>query len=186
MGQLHETPLQGIVGTDNENLDFMNKTVIINFREATNNDLAFLSKILVHAAVASGVNICVDDLISHPDSYQYLEGFPKGIDVGIVAETAEGHFVGAAWIRLLPTDAHAINKPLPELTMGVMPEYQRMGIGGKLLEELYKAALAKDILEISLGVHEDNLPAITLYRKQNWIEDGKFKEYRMMSKRMDR
>lgn len=162
----------------------MNKTIIINFREATKNDLAFLSEILVNAAAASGVNISVEDLVIHPDSYQYVEEFPKGTDVGIVAETAEGHLVGAAWIRLLPTDAHAINEPLPELTMGVIPDYQRIGIGSKLLEELYKTAFAKGISKISLGVHEDNRPAITLYKKQNWIEDGQFKEYRMMSKKL--
>lgn len=155
----------------------------VNFRRATNSDLAFLSEILVYAAAASGVGLCVNDLIAHPDSYQYVEGFPKGSDVGVVAETHEGCLVGAAWIRLLPTDAHAINEPLPELTMGVMPEYQRMGIGGQLLEELYKAASAKGITKISLGVHNDNLPAISLYKKQNWIEDGHFKEYKMMSRK---
>lgn len=164
----------------------MSKTTVINFREATKNDFAFLSEILVNAAVASGVNICVEDLATHLDSYQYAEEFPKESDIGIIAETFEGHLVGAAWIRLLPTDAHAINEPLPELTMGVIPEYQRMGIGGKLLGKLYKAASAKGISKIYLGVHEDNHPAITLYKKQSWIEDGKFKEYRMMSKKIDR
>lgn len=168
-----------------ENLDFMNTTIIINFREATKNDLAFLSEILVNAALASGVNISVETLVTHPDSYQYVEEFPQGTDLGIVAETAEGYLVGAAWIRLLPSDTHAIHESLPELTMGIIPEYQRMGIGGKLLEELYKAAFAKGISKISLGVHEDNHPAIALYKKQNWIEDGKFKEYRMMSKNID-
>lgn len=163
----------------------MSKTIVINFREATKNDLAFLSEILVNAAVASGVNICVEELSTHPDSYQYVAEFPTGSDIGIVAETLEGRLVGAAWIRLLPTDAHAINEPLPELTMGVIAEYQRMGIGGKLLEELYKAASAKGVSKISLGVHDNNHPAITLYKKQNWIEDGKFKEYRMMSKKIE-
>lgn len=164
----------------------MNATITINFREASGNDLAFLSDILVNAAVASGVNISVEELATHPDSYQYVDEFPKGTDLGVVAETAEGYLVGAAWIRLLPTDAHAIYEPLPELTMGVIPEYQRMGIGGQLLEELYKAASAKGIAKISLGVHEENHPAIALYKKQSWIEDGKFKEYRMMSKLIDR
>lgn len=87
----------------------MNKTTVINFREATKSDLAFLSEILVNAVVASGVNICVEDITTHSDSYQYVAGFPKGSDIGVVAETSEGYLVGAAWIRLLPTDAHAIN-----------------------------------------------------------------------------
>lgn len=162
----------------------MSKATVINFREATKSDLPFLSEILVSAAVASGVNISIEALTTHQDSYQYVEEFPKGMDVGIIAETLEGHLAGAAWIRLLPTDTHAIHEPLPELTMGVIPQYQRMGIGGQLLEGLYKAASAKGISKISLGVHEDNHPAIALYKKQNWVEDGKFKEYRMMSKQI--
>lgn len=164
----------------------MSKTTVINFREATKSDLPFLSKILVNAAVASGVDICVVDLSTHPDSYRYVEEFPKETDIGIIAETLEGHLVGAVWIWLLPTDAHAINELLLELTIGVIPEYQRMGIGCKLLKELYKAAFAKGISKISLGVHEDNHPAIIFYKKQNWIEDGKFKKYRMMNKKIDR
>lgn len=104
------------------NFDIMSKTTVINFREAIKSDLPFLSEILVNAAIASGVNISVGDLVIHPDSYQYVEEFPKGADIGIIAETLEGHLVGAAWIRLLPTDAHAIHEPLPELTMGVIPE----------------------------------------------------------------
>lgn len=28
----------------------------------------------------------------------------------------------------------------------------------------------------------DNIPAISLYKQQNWIEDGYFQEYMMMSK----
>lgn len=68
--------------------------------------------------------------------------------------------------------------------MGVIQEYQRMGVGKRLMEELYKAALATGISKISLGVHKDNTPAVSLYKQQNWIEDGSFQQYIMMSKRL--
>lgn len=164
----------------------MNKGVVVNFRKATKSDIGFLSRILVNAAVASGVKIQIVDLPVHPDTYQYVAGFPKGTDTGIVAETNEGVLVGAAWVRLLPTAAHAINELLPELTMGVIPEYQHMGIGKQLMEELYKAVLSFGVAKISLGVHKDNIPAISLYKQQNWLEDGYYNEYIMMSKEMDR
>jgi ribosomal protein S18 acetylase RimI-like enzyme len=163
----------------------MNKEAAVHFRKATRSDIDFLSHILISAAVASGVNIQVVDLSSHPDTYQYVEGFPKGNDIGVVAETQEGVPVGAAWVRLLPMDAHAIHEPLPELTMGVVAQYQRMGIGSQLMEELYKAARGIGIPKISLGVHKDNTPAIHLYKQQNWIEDGYYHEYIMMSKEID-
>lgn len=162
----------------------MNRGVVVNFRKATKSDIVFLSHVLVNAAAASGAKMQIADLPIHPDTYQYVEGFPKGTDMGIVAETNEGVLVGAAWVRLLPTAAHAINEPLPELTMGVISEYQHMGIGKQLMEELYKAALSIGISKISLGVHKDNIPAISLYKQQNWIEDGYYNEYIMMSKEM--
>lgn len=160
----------------------MNKDTAIIFRKATKGDIHFLSYILISAAKASGVSMRTEDLPDHPDTYQYVEGFPRGTDTGIVAETKDGILVGAAWVRLLPTAAHAIHEPLPELTMGVIPEYQRIGIGKQLLEALYRELAASSISKISLGVHKDNNPAISLYKQQNWIEDGYFQEYIMMSK----
>ena len=50
------------------------------------------------------------------------------------------------------------------------------------MEELYKASRTVGISKISLGVHKDNLPAVGLYKQQNWIVDGYFEEYVMMSK----
>lgn len=153
------------------------------FREATAADIGFLSEILVDAAAASGVNVPIDLLSSYPETYQYIEQFPTGSDVGVVAQTAEGQLVGAAWVRMLPTDAHAVNQPLPELTMGVIPACRRKGVGEQLLTELYSAAAAKGLPEISLGVHKKNFPAVELYRKQGWTEDGTFHEYIMMSRK---
>lgn len=127
----------------------MKKGGVVNFREATKSDIHFLSHILVSAAAASGVKIQVADLPTEPDTYQYVEGFPQRTDTGIVAETNEGVLVGAAWVRLLPSDAHAINEPLPELTMGVIPEYQHKGIGRRLMEELYKAVQCAGISKIN-------------------------------------
>lgn len=157
----------------------------VHFRKARSNDIAFMSAILIDAASASGVHISMSTLADHPDAYQYIEGFPNGTDVGVIAETNEGQPVGAAWVRLLATDAHAIDKQLPELTMGIIAEYRRRGVGKRLMEELYNAALARGISEISLGVHSDNIPAINLYTKQNWIKDGTFEEYVMMSRKIE-
>lgn len=152
------------------------------FREATAADIEFLSEIVVGAAVASGVDVSLDRLSSYPGTYQYVEQFPQGSDVGVVAQAVDGQLIGAAWVRMLATDAHAINQPLPELTMGVIAQYRRKGIGERLLTELYRAAAAKQIAKISLGVHKKNFPAIELYRKQGWREEGTYREYIMMSR----
>ncbi len=158
----------------------------ITFRKATGHDISFMYRILVEAAVSSGVEMTLSDLPAHPDTYQYVEGFPTGLDIGVIAETIEVEPVGAAWIRMLPTDAHAVGHLLPELTMGIVSGYRRMGIGERLLEELYKAASEINIPKISLGVHKDNLPAINLYKKQGWREVGSFKDYIMMSRKTEK
>ncbi|MDR3056540.1 MAG: GNAT family N-acetyltransferase [Prevotella sp.] len=157
----------------------------IKYRRATKQDITFMSEILVDAALASGVRIPISELSAHKDTYQYVEVFPRGSDVGIIAETDNGQQIGAAWVRLLSTNEHAVKYPLPELTMGVISEYRRMGIGEQILNELYMAASEMGIPEISLGVHKDNLPAIRLYKKQG-TEDGKFQEYIMMSRKLNR
>lgn len=79
-----------------------------------------------------------------------LEGFPKGSDVGIIAEKEGDCLLGVAWIWSLPTDLHVVNEPLPELTMGVVPEYKRKGIRKRLMEELYKASSARGIRNFSI------------------------------------
>lgn len=161
----------------------MDKKVTI--REATSNDAGFLSEILVAAAAASGVNIPFNELHAYPDAYQYISGYPERSDVGVIAQTIEGKSIGAAWVRLLPTDEHAVGIPTPELTMGVIQEYRRKGIGQLLMTALYRAAMEKGIQVISLGVHKDNISAIMLYKKQQWSEVGTFKDYIMMSRKID-
>lgn len=67
----------------------MNKDTAIIFRKATKGDIHFLSHILISAAKASGVSMRTEDLPDHPDTYQYVEGFPRGTDTVIVAESKE-------------------------------------------------------------------------------------------------
>lgn len=86
--------------------------------------------------------------------------------------------------RLLPTDAHAVKYPMHELTIDILPEYRRMSIGGRQIEKLYKVASETRLEEISLGVHKDNPPAVSLYKKQKWVEDSVFKEYIMLSRKL--
>lgn len=66
------------------NLELMNKETVVYFRKATKSDIVFLSHILISATAASGVRIQIADLSSHPDAFQYVEGFPNGNDIGVV------------------------------------------------------------------------------------------------------
>ncbi|MDR1794555.1 MAG: ribosomal protein S18-alanine N-acetyltransferase [Erysipelotrichaceae bacterium] len=60
---------------------------------------------------------------------------------------------------------------LPQIqitTLGVLPEFQNRGIGGKLLWHLEKLAKQLGVNEISLEVRISNRPAITLYQRHGF------------------
>lgn len=155
----------------------------INYRIATSKDVDFLSQILVDAAVASGVEMTLADLDNDAEGRQYVEGFTtQSNDVGVVAEIQGGIRIGAAWVRKLLVGAFPMNKPLPELTIGVHPDYQRLGIGKRLLEALYVLLSERGIPKICLGVEEHNSNAIRLYEQQGWSTYDSLGPYLVMSK----
>jgi ribosomal-protein-alanine N-acetyltransferase len=63
------------------------------------------------------------------------------------------------------------------LSMGVSPLWQRVGLGTGLLEGLARAARRGEAKRIFLEVAEDNAPALGLYRKLGFVENGRRKRY---------
>lgn len=70
------------------------------------------------------------------------------------------------------------------LGMAVSPEWQGRGIGEQLLRRLL--AWADDwagVLRVELWVHADNAPAIALYDKLGFLEEGRHRAYAMRAGR---
>jgi [ribosomal protein S18]-alanine N-acetyltransferase len=63
------------------------------------------------------------------------------------------------------------------LTFGVAKEWQRLGIGRRLLEGLQRAATRGEAKTLHLEVGEDNLPALVLYSRMGFAEAGRRKGY---------
>ena len=63
------------------------------------------------------------------------------------------------------------------LTFGVIGEWQRLGIGRRLLEGLQRAAVRGGAGKLFLEVAEDNLPALVLYSRCGFKEAGRRKGY---------
>jgi len=63
------------------------------------------------------------------------------------------------------------------LSIAVIPEYRRKGIGSMLLNYLIKIAKEKGLNSIILEVKENNMPAINLYKKFNFKQIGYRKNY---------
>lgn len=155
------------------------------YREANENDIPFMRTMLIESCLASDVEaISVDNLYEYPETEINIKGWNFRTEPGMIAETEASEPVGAVWLRNLPELGHSVNEYLPEITIAVSPLYRQKGIAGNLLQEFYKKCSEKGIMCISLGVHSKNIPAINLYKKQGWKEEGTFKEYIMMSKQV--
>ena len=83
------------------------------------------------------------------------------------------HKVVVGWCDIIP-------KSVPEfshvgvLGIGIIPEYRGLGLGKKLIEKTIAHALLHNHVEkIELVVFDDNTPAISLYQKLGFFEEGK-------------
>ncbi len=131
----------------------------IRLRPAEPSDSPFLSEMLVEAAFwrPDGPRESVEEIRERPELAHYIAGWPQPGDLGVVAED-EGP-VGAAWIRHLPESDPGfgfIDALTPELTMGVVRQRRRQGVGALLLEALVSSARAHNLAAISLSVEPEN------------------------------
>lgn len=154
------------------------------YREAKSSDLSFMEEILLDAAAASGECIAPDQLDNHPDTAEYVRGWPQGREVGVIAQTRKGISVGAAWVcRFSHLEELGPDGLIPpEITVGVRAEYRNLGLGDGLMCELYQFAKQQGWQQLSLGVHQDNLAARRLYARHDWVTKKTFGEYLLMTK----
>ena len=131
-------------------------------RRATEDDEPFLVEMLYQALfVPPGEAPLPRSVLDKPDIAHYVRGFGRQRgDVGYVAETVPGEPLGAAWVRQLTSDDPGygyVDDHTPELSIAVVAECRRTGVGTDLLEYLLDR-----VPRCSLSVDERN-PAIRLY-----------------------
>lgn len=162
----------------------MDKEVHFDFTQATVADNAFMEKILLEAAAASGYFITAEQLDEHPDTARYVRGWPRDREVGVVARTDQGIPIGVAWICLFsPLEEKGPDGLTPpELTVGVLAQYRSLGLGGELLHKVYELAKQRGWQQLSLGVHKDNHAARRLYDRHGWVSKKIFGDYILMIK----
>lgn len=73
--------------------------------------------------------------------------------------------------------AHIAADEAELLSVGVAPEWQRMGLGRRLIEGLARAAKRAEAQRLFLEVAEDNTAALALYRSSGFKETGRRKGY---------
>ena len=112
--------------------------------------------------------ICFDD----PWSYNSFEReLDNNISVYIVARAVETRkVVGYGGIWLMYDYADITN-------IAVSPESRRCGLGGKILQLLIDISREKNMESINLEVRASNIPAIRLYEKYGFSQNGLRKRY---------
>lgn len=112
--------------------------------------------------------ICFDD----PWSYNSFEReLDNNISVYIVARAVETRkVVGYGGIWLMYDYADITN-------IAVSPESRRCGLGGKILQILINISREKNMESINLEVRASNIPAIRLYEKYGFSQNGLRKRY---------
>ncbi|MBN2181651.1 MAG: GNAT family N-acetyltransferase [Sedimentisphaerales bacterium] len=58
------------------------------------------------------------------------------------------------------------------LSICVLPDYRGAGVAGRLIEDFYKACVAKGYRRLTLSVLTENCRAVAFYKKHHWRETG--------------
>jgi GNAT superfamily N-acetyltransferase len=115
-----------------------------------------------------------ETVMALPQLRRYFLDFGRPGDAGVVAVTADGARLGAAWFRLFSAEEPGfgfIAVDVPELAMGVVAEARGQGIGGVLLDALLTLAREQGFRALSLAVDRQN-PARRLYERKGFRDAG--------------
>ena len=113
----------------------------------------------------------VADALARPHLRVYIDGWGRPGDVAVGARDSLGVVGGAAWFRLFTAADHAygfVRDDIPEVGIGVQPEWRHRGVGRSLLSSLHLEARALGITQLSLSVERDN-PALRLYESLGYV-----------------
>jgi ribosomal protein S18 acetylase RimI-like enzyme len=91
-----------------------------------------------------------------------------------VVAVVDGEVVG--WCDLRPR-TNPTQRHSAVLGMGVVAEHRSRGLGKALLASTLERADARGLRRAELIVREDNVPAVTLYRRFGFVVEGRCRAY---------
>jgi ribosomal-protein-alanine N-acetyltransferase len=104
-----------------------------------------------------------------PESFRHLLGDPGGTSfLARVGNPPE--FVGFILGRLAADEAEI-------LTLGVRKDWQRLGIGQRLVTALARSVKKAEARQLHLEVSVRNAPALLLYKRLGFVENGRRRGY---------
>jgi ribosomal protein S18 acetylase RimI-like enzyme len=139
------------------------------FRTIKPSDAPLLKEFLYLAIyVPEGEQPPAREIVERPELSRYLENWGQPGDIGFIAELRKkSKPIGAAWFRQFSKEKPGygfVAENIPELSIAVLPEYRRQGLGRDLLYRLIHQARLEGFPGLSLSVSKQN-PAIRLYER---------------------
>ncbi len=89
----------------------------------------------------------------------------------------DGQVVG--WCDILRNEREGMRHS-GHLGMGLLPAYRGRKLGARLMSETIADAISKGITRIDLEVFASNTPALALYRKMGFVEEGRKRRARFL------
>ena len=139
------------------------------FRLSAHADPAFLAEMLYEAVNwyddGAEERPAMDAVLAVPENARYVEGWGRPGDVALYALDPRDEPVGAAWYRTFSVAAPGygyVADDVPELSIGVYPEFRGRHVGTLLLGALVARAERDSVRALSLSVNRNN-PAKRLY-----------------------
>jgi GNAT superfamily N-acetyltransferase len=128
-------------------------------REASSADVPFMTLMLAEAVSwRGGPPVPLEDVLTDPALARYVDEWPRPAEIGVVAE-AEAGPIGVTWLCCFTSDDPGygyVADDVPELSIGVVPEWRGRGVGRALLRKTAQRARARGIRRISLSVEREN------------------------------
>lgn len=101
----------------------------------------------------------------------YLLSAPPGSQLVAIQEDKLCGYVGFGCPSRMESNRHVC-----EVNIAVHPNYQRLGIGSQLMEEIKQHATSHAIRKLRLRVLSCNRPALSFYHKCGFLEEGRLRE----------
>jgi len=141
------------------------------FRLSAHADAAFLAEMLYEAVNwfddGAEERPALDAVLAVPENARYVNGWGRPGDTALFALDLRDEPIGAAWYRTFTATEPGygyVADDVPELSIGIYPEFRGRQVGTLLLGALVARAERDGVRALSLSVNREN-PARRLYAR---------------------
>ncbi|MBP2620357.1 N-acetyltransferase family protein [Streptococcus panodentis] len=141
---------------------------MLKIRPIEPDEIYLLEEFLYQAIfVPEGIPAPSRSILQDPDLQLYIKDFGARPDDWALAAEAEGQLVGAVWVRLM-RDYGYYDDLTPSLSISLLPDHRRQGIGQQLMTAMLDLLRAQGYPRVSLSVSKDN-PAARFYQRLGFV-----------------